>query len=128
VSTKVHVAVDALGNPVRLIATGGQVADVTQGKALISGIKAEHVIADKGYDSSELVGAIEAGGAKAVIPPRSNRKEPREYDKHTYKDRNLVERFLNKVKNCRRIATRYEKTSRNYLAFWQLASIMVLLA
>ena len=68
-STKVHVAVDALGNPVRLIATGGQVADVTQGKALISGIKAEHVIADKGYDSSELVGAIEAGGAKAVIRP-----------------------------------------------------------
>ncbi len=127
-STKVHVAVDALGNPVRLIATGGQVADVTQGKALISGIKAEHVIADKGYDSSELVGAIEAGGAKAVIPPRSNRKEPRDYDKHAYKDRNLVERFLNKVKNCRRIATRYEKTSRNYLAFWQLASIMVLLA
>jgi transposase len=128
VSTKVHVAVDALGNPVRLIATGGQVADVTQGKALISGIKAEHVIADKGYDSSDLVGAIEAGGAKAVIPPRSNRKEPRDYDKHAYKDRNLVERFLNKVKNCRRIATRYEKTSRNYLAFWQLASIMVLLA
>ena len=127
-STKVHVAVDALGNPVRLIATGGQVADVTQGKALISGIKAEHVIADKGYDSSELVGAIEAGGAKAVIPPRSNRKKPRDYDKHAYKDRNLVERFLNKVKNCRRIATRYEKTSRNYLAFWQLASIMVLLA
>jgi len=128
VSTKVHVAVDALGNPVRLIATGGQVADVTQAKALISGIKAGHVIADKGYDSSELVEAIEAGGAKAVIPPRSNRKEPRDYDKHLYKDRNLAERFLNKVKNCRRIATRYEKTARNYLAFWQLASIMVLLA
>lgn len=127
-STKVHVAVDALGNPVRLIATGGQVADVTQAKALISGIKAGHVIADKGYDSSELVEAIEAGGAKAVIPPRSNRKEPRDYDKHLYKDRNLAERFLNKVKNCRRIATRYEKTARNYLAFWQLASIMVLLA
>ena len=52
------------------------------------------MIADKGYDSSELVGAIEAGGAEAVIPPRSNRKEPRDYDKHTYKDRNLVERFL----------------------------------
>jgi transposase len=128
VSTKVHVAVDALGNPVRLIATGGQVADVTQGRALIAGIEAEHVIADKGYDSSELVGAIEAAGAVAVIPPRSNRKVPRDYDKHAYRDRNLVERFLNKVKNCRRIATRYDKTSRNYLAFWQLASIMVLLA
>jgi transposase len=127
-STKVHVAVDALGNPVRLIATAGQVADVTQGEALISGIKAEHVIADKGYDSDNLVGFIEAGGAKAVIPPKSNRKNPRDYDKHIYKDRNLVERFLNKVKNCRRIATRYEKTARNYLAFWHLASIMVLLA
>jgi len=86
------------------------------------------VIADKGYDSSELVGSIETGGARAVIPPRSNRKEPRDYDEHLYKERNLVERFLNKVKNCRRVATRYEKTSRNYMAFWQLASIMVLLA
>jgi len=63
-----------------------------------------------------------------VIPPKSNRKKPRDYDKHLYKERNLVERFLNKVKNCRRVATRYEKTARNYLAFWQLASIMVLLA
>ena len=127
-STKVHVAVDALGNPVRLILTGGQVADVTQAEALVSGIKAEPVIADKGYDSDKLVGAIEAGGAKAVIPPRKNRKVARAYDEHLYKDRNLVERFLNKVKHCRRVATRYEKTARNYLAFWQLASIMVLLA
>ncbi len=63
-----------------------------------------------------------------MIPPKSNRKKPREYDKHLYKERNLVERFLNKVKNCQRVATRYEKTARNYMAFWQLASIMVLLA
>ena len=126
--TKVHIAVDALGNPVRLILTGGQVADVTQGAALVSGIGAEHVVADKGYDSNELVEAIEAGGAKAVIPPRSNRKEKREYDRHLYKDRNLVERFINRVKQCRRIATRYEKTARNYMAFWPLASIIVLLA
>ena len=88
----------------------------------------EHVIADKGYDSDKLVETVEAAGAKAVIPPKSNRKNPRDYDKHLYKERNLVERFLNKVKNCRRVATRYEKTARNYLAFWQLASIMVLLA
>lgn len=126
--TKVHIAVDALGNPVRVILTGGQVADVTQGAALVAGIKAEHVIADKGYDSNELVGEIEASGAKAVIPPRSNRKEKRKYDKHLYKDRNLVERFINRVKQCRRIATRYEKTARNYMAFWQLASIIILLA
>ncbi len=125
---KVHIAVDALGNPVRLILTGGQAADVTQGGTLIAGIGAEHVIADKGYDSNELVAAIEAGGAEAAIPPRSDRKEEREYDKHLYKDRNLIERFINRAKQCRRIATRYEKTARNYLAFWQLASIMILLA
>ena len=116
---KVHIAVDALGNPVRLILTGGQVADVTQGAALVSGIGAEHAVADKGYDSNALVEAIEAGGAEAVIPPRSDRKEKREYDRHLSRDRNLVERFINRVKQCRRIATRYEKTARNYLAFWQ---------
>jgi transposase len=117
-----------LGNPVRLILTGGQVADVTQGAALVEGVGAERVIADKGYDSNELVETIGAAGAEAVIPPRSNRKEPRKYDKHLYKERSLVERFINRVKQCRRIATRYEKTARNYLAFWQLASTIVLLA
>jgi transposase len=111
-----------------MILTGGQVADVTQGGALIAGFEVEHVIADKGYDSNDLVEAIEAKGAEAVIPPRSNRKEKREYDRHLYKERNLVERFINRVKQCRRIATRYEKTARNYLAFWHLASVMVLLA
>jgi putative transposase len=121
------VAVDALGNPVRLRVTAGQVADVTQAEALVAGLETDHVIADKGYDSSTFVGAIEAGGATAVIPPRSNRKEPRDYDEHLYKERNLVERFLNRIKHCRRVATRYDKTARNYLAFVTLASIMVLL-
>jgi transposase len=125
--TKVHVAVDSPGNPTRLIRTGGQVADVTRGAALVAGIDAEHVIADRGYDSDALACAIEAGGAEAVIPPRSDRKERRNYDEHLYKDRNLVERFISRVKQCRRIATRYEKTARNYLAFWHLASIIVLL-
>ena len=126
-TTKVHVAVDALGNPVRLIVTGGQVADVTQGEALIAGLKAGHVIADKGYDSAGLVKVIEVGGAEAVIPPRSNRKVPREYDEPLDKERNLVERFLNKVKHCRRVATRYEKKAQNFLAFLHVASVMILL-
>lgn len=126
--TEVHIAVDAPGNPVRLILTGGQAADVTRGAAPVAGIEAERVIADKGYDGAALVGAIEAGGAEAVIPPRSNRKAKREYDEHLYKDRDLIERFINRAKQCRRIATRYEKTARNYPAFWHLASIMILLA
>jgi transposase len=126
--TKVHVAVDALGNPVRLIATAGQVADVTQAEALMDGLEVEHGIADKGYDSGELVEALAAAGAEAVIPPRSNRKQPRDYDEHLYKERNLIERFINRAKQCRRVATRYDKTARNYLAFWHLASIIILLA
>lgn len=85
------------------------------------------MIADKGYDSNDFVAAVEAQGAQAVIPPRSNRKTPREYDKILYKERNRVERFLNRAKHYRRVATRYEKTGRNFLAFWQFASIMILL-
>ena len=85
------------------------------------------VIGDKGYDSARLVGAIEAKGAKAVIPPRSNRTQQREYDEEQYKDRNLGERFWQKLEPFRRVATRYEKTARNFLAFVHLASIMVLL-
>jgi transposase len=127
-STKVHVAVDALGNPVRVLATAGPVADITQAETLLAELKVAPVIADKGYDSSALVQTIEDQGAQAVIPPRSHRQQPRDYDKYLDRDRNLVERFLNQVKHCRRVATRYEKTARNYLAFWQLASIMVLLA
>ena len=119
---------DALGNPVRLILTGGQAHDMSQAGALIAGLKSDHVIADKGYDSAAFVEVIEAGGAEAVIPPRSNRREPRDYDAHPYRERNQVERLFARLKECRRVATRYEKTARNFLAFCQLASVMVLLA
>jgi transposase len=119
--------VDALGNPVRILLTPGQASDIGQGEALLSGLRFEVVIADKAYDSNEFVAKIEDRGAQAVIPPRSNQKDPRNFDRHLYKVRNLVERFLNLVKHCRRIATRYEKLARNYLSFWQLGATMVLL-
>ncbi len=125
--TKIHAAVSGLMLPVRILLTAGQEADVTQAEGLIEGLPIEVVIGDKGYDSDKLVGAIEAKGAKAVIPPRSNRTEQREYDEEQYKDRNLGERFWQKVKQFRRVATRYEKTARNFLAFVHVASIMVLL-
>lgn len=85
------------------------------------------VIADKGYDSDPLVQRIESQGAEAVIPPKKNRKEPRAYDKHWYKERNKVERFIHLLKRYRRVATRYEKTDPNYLGFVYLAAIMILL-
>lgn len=119
---------DALGNPVRLLLTGGQAHDMSQAEALIRDLPADYVIADKGYDSSPFVRAIEAAGAEAVIPSRSNRREPRGHDAHLYRERNQVERLFARLKECRRVATRYEKTARNYLAFCQIASVMVLLA
>ena len=111
----------------RLILTAGQRADVTRLEALIEGLKAKAVIADKGYDSDKAVAAIQATGAEVVIPPRANRKVQREYDRHLYKQRNAVERCVNFLKQFRRVATRYEKRGRNFLAFAHLAASIMLL-
>ncbi len=126
-STKIHILVDALGNPVEFILTGGQEADVTHAEQLMKGQKVGAFIADKAYDSDAVVGAAKRQGAEAVIPSKKNRKVPREYDKHLYKDRKKVEWFINLLKQYRRVATRYEKTARNFLGFVHLASIMILL-
>ena len=126
-STKIHIAVDALGNPIEFILTGGQEADVTQAEPLIRRHKVGAVLADKAYDSNAVVAAVKKQGAEVVIPPKKNRKEPRDYDKHLYKDRKKVEWFINLIKQYRRVATRYEKTARNFLGFVHVSSIMVLL-
>jgi transposase len=85
------------------------------------------VIADKGYDKRSLVEAIESRGAEAVIPTQKGRKEQREVDRHLYRERNLIERFWSKLKQYRRVATRYEKKAVNFLAFVKVAALMVLL-
>src|SRR5438067_2039386 len=74
-----------------------------------------------------VIARVGQDGAQEGIPPKSNRKEPRDYDKNLYKERNLVERFMNRIKHYRRVATRYEKTARNFLGFVHVAAIMVLL-
>jgi transposase len=109
------------------VLTPGQAADVTQAETLLEEVPIEVVIADKGYDSQKLVDTIEARGGEAVIPSRKTSAQPREYDRERYKDRNLGERFWNKMKHYRRVASRYEKTARNFLAFVHVASIMLLL-
>ena len=124
-STKIHIAVDARGQPVELRLGPGQENDVTRGEELLASHEPEFVIADKGYDSDALIRVIAEHGAEAVIPPRSNRNEQRPYSKQRYKQRNLVERFINRIKHYRRIATRYEKTARNYLAFVNFAATLV---
>jgi len=117
--------------PVTVHVTAGQEADVTHAPTLLAAVPTEAevaaVIADKGYDSKALVATIEAKGAEAVIPTLSTRKEQRVIDLERYKDRNLGERYWRRVKQFRRVATRYEKTARNFLAFVHVASIMVLL-
>jgi transposase len=125
--TKIHVGVNGLGLPVKLVLTPGQAADVTQAATLIEGVPFEVVIADKAYDSRALVGRIEGRGGEAVIPSQRDRKRQRVYDRERYKDRNLAERFWARVKQYRRVATRYEKTARNFLAMVHVASIMLLL-
>ena len=126
-STKIHILVDALGNPVEFILTGGQEADVTHAEPLMKGYAAGAFIADKAYDSDAVVGAAKRQGAETVIPSKKNRKVPRDYDKHLYKERKKVEWFINLLKQYRRVATRYEKTARNFLGFVHVASIMILL-
>jgi len=107
--------------------TPGQAADIKQAEGLLADHEPEAVIADKGYDSDAFVAAVEARGAEAVIPPLGCRKGPRPYDRHLYRERNVGERFWSKAKQCRRVATRYEKKARNYLAFVQVSAIMIML-
>ena len=116
-STKIDISVDALGIPLRFILTGGQVHDVTQAEALIARYSSEHVIADKGYDLDAFLEVVLDSEALPVIPPRSNRKEGREYDKYLYRERHLVECFINKIKHYRHIFSRFDKISRRYLGF-----------
>ncbi len=80
-NTKIHLAVDAHGMPLRAIITEGTRADCAEADKLIEGFQMEHLLADKGYDSDAIVARVEEHGAKAVIPPRKNRKRPRAYDK-----------------------------------------------
>lgn len=125
--TKVHVGVNGLGQPVELTVTAGQAADIGQAEALLAGHAPEVVVADRGYDSKALVAVVAARGAEAVIPTQKSRKEQREIDRHVYKERNVVERFWSKVKQYRRVATRYEKKAANFLAFVKVAALMVML-
>ena len=119
---------DALGNPLRLLLTQGQESEYTQADDLLAGFKANFVIADKGYDSDHFVQTIKESGGEPVVPPRKNRKNQRQYDKHVYKERNLVERFFQKIKNYRRIATRYERLGRNYNSMLALVATVIWLA
>ena len=98
---------------------------MTQASALIDAMETGAVIGDKGYDSDALVEQIESAGAVAVIPSRKNRTVARDHDANLYADRNKIERFFGRLKQCRRVATRYEKLGQNYLSMVFLASALI---
>jgi transposase len=117
--------VDGLGNPLHFLLTGGQRQDLSQAAALLTGYDSQYVIADKGYDSSDLIHLIVERDSIPVIPPRSNRTQPREYDQQQDKERHLVECCINKLKHYRRIFSRFEKLASRYLGFLKLAATLI---
>jgi len=115
--------VDAQGLPVRIVVTAGSRADCTQAGRLIEGIDADHLIADKGYDTDAILKQAAAQGMNAVIPPKKNRVTQRPYDEDLYKLRHLVENAFLHLKRWRGIATRYAKNSKSFLAAVQIRCI-----
>lgn len=120
-TSKIHALVDSNGLPVRLALSPGEAHDVRLAGKLLSRLKSGSM--RRGYDADWIRELAKKKGAWANIPPKSNRRDPICYSPFLYRDRNRVERFFNRIKQCRRIATRYDRLAANYLAFVQLASI-----
>jgi len=124
-STKIHIAVDALGNVLRLLYTAGQAHESTKAEALIAGLPAENLIGDKAFDSDRFRAHLADRNMTAVIPSNASRAGALPYDCHLYKERHLVELFINKIKHFRRVATRYDKTIASYASFVAVAGFML---
>ena len=119
------MAVRGLGCPVRFVLTAGQKGDSPQASALIEGLPADVVMADTAYDSDMLRSGILEKGAEAVIPNNPARAIKHPLDKHLYAQRHLIECCFSKLKQFRRVATRYEKTARNYRAVVAISATML---
>ena len=124
-NTKIHLAVDANGMPVRILITEGTRADCKEAVHLIEGISAQVLLADRGYDTNTILAYAVSAGMETVIPPKKNRKEQRQYDEYLYKLRHLVENCFLALKRWRGIATRYAKTSDAFLAAVQIRCIAI---
>lgn len=128
-TSKIHAVVDSNGLPVRLALSPGEAHDVRLAGRLLSRLKpGSMLLADRGYDADRIRELAMRKGAWANIPPKSNRSAPICFSPYLYRARNHVERFFNRIKQCRRVATRYDRLAGNYLAFVQLASIRLWLA
>ncbi len=125
VTSKIHACVDGLGLPVKLLLTDGSTHDSVVALELLENCKAEAVLADKAYYSKQIKAKIEENNAQCVIPSKSDSKEKNEIDEHLYKERHLVECFFQKIKEHRRVATRYDKLVATYMGFVFLSAILL---
>ncbi|WP_370866949.1 IS5 family transposase [Cupriavidus neocaledonicus] len=124
-TTKIHALVDGLGMLARFRLTGGQAGDSPEALPLLDELKPASLAADKAYDSNAILQHLESAGIQAVIPSRANRLEQRPLDEHLYASRNLVERFFCRIKQFRRVATRYDKLSERFSSFVALAAAFI---
>lgn len=125
-TTKIHAVVDANGLPVAIVLTEGQAHDGRSAAGMLGTLAPGQILlADRAYDSNALRGAVEERGAWANIKPVAHRIDPPAFSPYLYRYRNLVERFFNKIKHYRAVATRYEKLASNYLAAVKLAAIRI---
>ena len=125
-TTKIHALVDADGLPIALKITEGQAHDGRSADDMLDTLEEGNILlADIAYDSDERRATIEARGAFANIKPMARRKTTQVFSRYLYRSRNLVERFFNKIKNFRAVATRYDKRADNFLASIQLASLRI---
>ena len=124
-TSKLHVVADARGRPLRVGLTAGQRHDAPQALPLLEALAPAWLIADRGYDSDPLVAALTARGTCAVIPPRRTRHTPRAYDATRYVQRQAIERLFSRLKQFRRVATRYDKLDAHFLAFIHLAATVL---
>ena len=124
-STKIHITVDGLGNPLRFCLSAGQRHDITQAENLVTGFVFERLIADRGYAAQDFVNWLQEQGMEAVIPPHQLAKKAREYDTWWYRERHLVECFINKIKHFRRIFSRFEKLDCSYLGFLHFVGTLI---
>jgi transposase len=124
-NTKIHAVVDQAGHPIRLLLSAGNDADISHAQIITAEIPAKMVVADKGYDSDEFRQWLTEHGITPCIPPRSNRKKACSYSKRTYRKRHVIENFFERIKNFRRVATRYDKLAETFLGFVCLAATLV---
>jgi len=126
-NTKIHAIVDGLGNPVAFLLSPGNDGDSAHAIELMNktDIEGSNLLADKAYGTKEILAYIREYGATVVIPPKSNAKEPWPVDYWLYKERHLIECFFQKIKWFRRVATRYDKLDKSFLAFVYMAAIMI---